>query len=478
MITKQWIEQHCFTKTGKLNSRVCLESWWHNRNFTHILTRLQFNDCTISESLFMIYNNIEKKPVCKTCAGLVAFMQFKSGFREYCSNFCMTQSDERNAKISGHPTSYLKRKETILSMYGGESFKRPEIQEKARASKLEKYGTLHAGEEKRKATCLERYGVDHPYLSEEFQKKCQSAKLEKYGCFIPGNETITESKPEIEIREWLSSIGMDFPSSYGILPHGLQLDGYSADKKTAFEYCGLYWHSEAHRKAFYHKMKLQECQKLGVSLFTIFEDEWKERNSQVKQFISAKLGVFDSSIHARKCTFMEGNDRRQMKEFFDKNHIQSFSKNASRWFFLVHETEIVAGVSFTLHHRNSKELTLSRLAFKSGIHIKGGAGKLISNALKLLNTEVATWSDNRWTDGKLYGDLGFKNTANLAPDYSYCKGGSRVSKQSMKKSNTGCPENKTEHDFCLENGWLRIYDCGKRRWSWVPPSLSDHVTEE
>ncbi len=36
----------------------------------------------------------------------------------------------------------------------------------------------------------------------------------------------------------------------------------------------------------------------------------------------------------------------------------------------------------------------------------------------------------------------------------------------MKKSNTGCPEDKTEKEWCLENGYVRIWDCGKKRWSY------------
>ena len=38
-----------------------------------------------------------------------------------------------------------------------------------------------------------------------------------------------------------------------------------------------------------------------------------------------------------------------------------------------------------------------------------------------------------------------------------------MSKQSQKKSNTGC-QNMTEHQWALEHGLARIWDCGKKRW--------------
>ena len=38
----------------------------------------------------------------------------------------------------------------------------------------------------------------------------------------------------------------------------------------------------------------------------------------------------------------------------------------------------------------------------------------------------------------------------------------------MKKSTTGCPKDKTEHEWALENKYYRIYDCGKIQWTYEP----------
>jgi hypothetical protein len=62
---------------------------------------------------------------------------------------------------------------------------------------------------------------------------------------------------------------------------------------------------------------------------------------------------------------------------------------------------------------------------------------------------------------------GFIMDKELAPDYSYVnlnKRFERVSKQSMKKSNNGCPKEITEKQWAEKHGFVRIWDCGKKRW--------------
>ena len=38
------------------------------------------------------------------------------------------------------------------------------------------------------------------------------------------------------------------------------------------------------------------------------------------------------------------------------------------------------------------------------------------------------------------------------------------SKQSQKKSSTGCPQGMIEREWCKQRDLYRIWDCGKKRW--------------
>jgi len=66
-----------------------------------------------------------------------------------------------------------------------------------------------------------------------------------------------------------------------------------------------------------------------------------------------------------------------------------------------------------------------------------------------------------------YKNLNFQFFKELNADYAYVNIDNpkeRISKQSQKKSNTGCPKDKTEKEWALEKGLSRIWDCGKTRW--------------
>ena len=83
--------------------------------------------------------------------------------------------------------------------------------------------------------------------------------------------------------------------------------------------------------------------------------------------------------------------------------------------------------------------------------------------------KIITWSDEMITEGRVYEKMGFKVERQYGPDYFYwdLKSNSYRSKQSQKKSATGCPKDKTERDWCYENSIYRIWDCGKKRWSFL-----------
>lgn len=92
-------------------------------------------------------------------------------------------------------------------------------------------------------------------------------------CFPPGT-----SNEEIELLEFIRSIYFEDlvngEGSFGIIPP-YQLDIYVPGKKLAFEFDGLYWHSDdikPDRK--YHLMKTEMCEKLGIKLVHVFENEW------------------------------------------------------------------------------------------------------------------------------------------------------------------------------------------------------------
>lgn len=273
---------------------------------------------------------------------------------------------------------------------------------------------------------------------------------------------------EQEIRTWLkSTVGLDFPSNRMILC-GKEIDMYNEELKIGIEYCGLHWHNEQSGKTTnYHYDKYKACLDKGIHLITIFEDEWLDRQEQVKGALLSILGKNDKKLFARKCE-VKTIDKVTGNKFYQDYHIQGKCGLSYAFAGLYYNNELVGVMSFGRHHRDNNKNVLDRLCFKAGVSVAGGASKLFKfllNETKI--TDLISWSDNRWFQGQVYEKLGFTKEIDMKPDYSYVntnKNGVRLSKQSQKKGNTNCPADMTEKQWCTKRGLYRIWDCGKKRW--------------
>ncbi len=254
----------------------------------------------------------------------------------------------------------------------------------------------------------------------------------------------------------------------------LELDLFMPSQNFAIEFNGNYWHSEirlgdmAQKK---HRHKTDLCRDKGIRLFHIFEHQWGQRQTQLLNFIRTIVGANEKRIAARKCT-VANNDSRQ---FLDDNHIQGYGVRTIRFFNLIFDNEIVASMTASKHHRqNGQEgaIVLNRLCFKDNTTVQGGASKLFKRMVVWAReegyTKIVSWSDNCWTEGDIYRVLGFDLVREYGPDYFYwdLKKHKHYSKQSQQKKKTGCPEGMTEREWCIERGLSRIWDCGKRLWSY------------
>ena len=350
-----------------------------------------------------------------------AIDKWKPGLRSYSKNF-----EEKHG-----PNNTIFVDPSIISR---ESQSRPEIKEKIKKKNIEKYGySIYTQDQKRK------------HLINNGKK----------------------SKQEESLRKFIETIGYKSKKDRKIL-EGKEIDIFIEEEKIGIEYCGIYWHSEINLKdKKYHYRKYLKCLENNIKLITIFSDEWINRGYQVKNFLRATLNV-NTKIFARKCEFKK-IENKTSKNFVNENHIQKLLKASSYNFGLFYEDELVSVMCFSNHPRDNNKLSLNRFCTKYGTTVVGGASKLFKNSLNYLPSEkdIYTWSDNRWSDGTLYNQLGFILEKELSPDYSYIHKGSpneRIPKQKMKKSNINCPKEKTEKLFLIEKGYYRIWDCGKKTW--------------
>lgn len=236
-----------------------------------------------------------------------------------------------------------------------------------------------------------------------------------------------------------------------------ELDIYLPTLGLAFEFNGLYWHSEYRGvTSEKHYQKYKDCLEKGIALYTLFEHEWNNRKPVILQMIKNLL-VSKKKIGARQCSIIK--DAERISEFIAENHIQGYVRSQIH-LALEYKGEIVLALTVGRHHRKSEQLVLNRVCIKD-VHVLGGLDRL----LKLCPRPLITWSDNRYSPiGTMYKNAGFRLDEHLRPDYFYTDGTHAYSKQSQKKSIVGCPQEIKEHDFAKNRGLYRVWDCGKRRW--------------
>lgn len=376
-----------------------------------------------------------------------------------------------------------KIKETNLQKYGFDNpSKNPDVKEKIKNTNIKKYGLK---EGKKGKNVLEKSGFsNYQTLTKElinflennpYSVSCEETynKFKLSDTFLAKllrkanredliNGDIFVSKGEIQLQDFIKRLhnGEIITNDRKILD-GKELDIYLPELKIAIEYNGLIFHSEKFKKdKNYHFDKFNTCQKLGISLYSIFDYEWKEFREKYELFFK-NLILGKQRIYARDCVVTK--DEKLIKDFIEKYHIQGVNLNSTYYLGLMYKDEIVLGCSFGKHHRGKKENILNRVCFKDK-NVVGGLKKILHHSPFVV---IYTWSDNRISpSGSMYKMNDFKKVASLPPDYFYTDGTRIFSKQSQKKSLTHCPKNMTEKEWCLKRNLYRVWDCGKIKWKY------------
>lgn len=283
-----------------------------------------------------------------------------------------------------------------------------------------------------------------------------------------------ENGIERDVYNFLKQYNLKIYQNYREIISPLELDLFLPDYNIAIEINGIYWHNELFCEKNYHLNKTNLCNKKGVRLIHIFEDEWKNKNEICKSRLLNILGLCQTKIGARKCEVREISNTLS-NDFLEENHIQG--KTISKYRYgLFYNGELVSVMTFGKLRKNLGNINnkigvfeLIRFCCKKNTNISGGADKLLKYFIKQQNPkEIITYADKRWSDGGLYKKLGFQLTHHTDVNYYYVINGKRVNRYSLRKNilieKYGCKRDMSEHEFCLKEGWYRIYDCGNTVW--------------
>ncbi|MGI0076332.1 MAG: DUF7487 domain-containing protein [Nitrosopumilaceae archaeon] len=485
------------------------------------------------ERLWYVKNNTKITPVCKICNGSVTWRPGLKEYSKYCCSKCANKDLEflqqrKNTNLEkygcispfGNEQVKQKTKETFTKNYGVDNpTKNKEIAKKVK-NKLQHIHSIKGEEirEKTKLTNISKYGVDNPFKSEEIKKKIIKTNIRKYGVksfrqsHIPKetlekttnknwlqNEHHIMKKPieqiarelhfdattlrqkfeklNIEQIRFCQSTGekeiVEFLKQYfsniientrNIIPP-LELDIYLPEKQMAIEYCGLYWHSDSIRDKKYHQVKCLKCKEKNIRLITIFEDEWIHKQDIVKKKLLNILGTLqEKRIYARKC-IVANISLKQKQMFLEQHHIQG-SGPGSVSYGLLYENELVAVITFIKKKNNIYELN----RYATSCQVLGGFGKLLEYFKKNNSwSQIYTFADLRWHEGKVYEQTGFEYNSTGNPTYEYVINNKRLHRSLFMRRHLprwlgeNFDPNLTEFQNMDRAGILRIWNCGLKK---------------
>lgn len=484
---------------------------------------------TWKEKLYSWSNNINTKPKCY-CGKDVKFISFSKGWRIFCSTKCQANSEqirnkfiETNIKkwgvsnpmqnplvkeilknsiienfgvdnISKSQDIKLKKRENNLKKFGYEyNSQRPEIKEK-----LSKLITNRSEEMNKIVQRKNELNIIHKvakfniefvsakhsiynFICEKCNDKFEISKNTLNDRIKNGNTICTSCNP-IENSSDSQDQLVDFIKSKwsGVVEindrkilNGSELDIYLPDLKLAFEFNGIFWHTEEFRQKNYHLNKTEHCENLGIKLIHIWEDDWRDKRSIIESRIENLIGT-SKRIWARDCKIQLISNS-EYRDFVEKNHLQGFTIAKIR-LGLFYKNELVSIMSFGRlrislgYKKDANGWELLRFVNKVGLSVVGGASKLFSYFIKNWNPEkIISYADRSWSSGNLYNRLGFKYIGKTNPNYYYVKGGKRFGRFSFRKDilvKEGNDPNMSEYQIMSGLGYSRIWDSGSLKFEW------------
>jgi hypothetical protein len=501
-------------------SKNYLETYQSILDFTSDCT----NDLNFKEKIYFYFHNLKERPKCLKCGDYVKFRnRFDKPYGDFCTLDCANSSKEELVKrqketfnvkygvdfFPQHNEFIKKQKQTKLTKYGNENYNNIG---KQKQTKLTKYGNENYNNiGKQKTTCELKYGVDNYSKSNNYRNKITNeyinlypdvnfVEIKKGSVIIRCNECdnnceITKqllyernkrnynpcincnplgfnnrSGYEAEICNFLDEHNVQHLTNYKINNTKLEIDILLSDLNIGIEFNGLYWHNELFKPQNYHIDKTFICNKLGIDLIHIFEDEWIYKKDIVKSILLNKLNKIDTKIYGRKCEIREVSSK-DSKTFLDENHIQG-NVNSKVRLGLYFNNELVSLMTFSrgrvIMGGKKNEWELNRFCNKLNTNVIGSASKLLKYFINVYKPiKLVSYSDIRLFSGKLYEKLNFKLVSQSKPNYWYIIGDKRHYRFNFKKSNLvrdGYNPNKTEKQIMFDRKIYRIYDCGNLRW--------------
>lgn len=437
------------------------------------------------------------QPLCKNCN--ITPVRWHHRYNKYVT-FCSVKCNNADGGL------HEKRKITLLETYGVDHYSKTPLFNKQFSQ-----------------TCLDRYGTPHYNKNRQFVQKIQQTKLKKYGRVNNNMVHISDaSMAKLGDREWLSTqheilhrtlsdiknqLGdvslqavrtafdrQQIPTSRFFTSMGErdiaevvrnagilsikrcrkftdvgELDLYIPTKGIAFEYNGLYWHSDERKDKYHLAIKQQMCATHGVRLVHISEHEWLNMPTIVANQVLSILGTTEK-VEASECSIVDISTVIR-DDFLTSNCLYGTCRGSIN-LGIYHRGRLIGAAAIGRSRTSSTtQHELIRYSTIDGIIITDGVKlivKYLCNNYQI--TTLHTVGDNRWENGEQFLQAGFTKSHTLPLKSWYFK---TTGKNIKMLSGTICQKHRlpqllgnkfnpesTEYQNMTAAGFKRVWDCG------------------
>jgi hypothetical protein len=186
-------------------------------------------------------------------------------------------------------------------------------------------------------------------------------------------------------------------------------------------------------------------------------------STKIDNFVASKLGT-SNRIYARKCV-VRGIDHETYFDYAEKHHIQGGARSTVR-FGLFHGDELVGAIGFVKYEDG---YNLNRLIF-GNYTVVGGAPKLLAAFRETYRGKIVTYSNNGYSNGRVYKTLGFNHITETTHDMWYVSPeGALINRRILQKKRMAImfpnfDPTLTETTNAANNGYHVWYGPGTIRW--------------
>lgn len=277
----------------------------------------------------------------------------------------------------------------------------------------------------------------------------------------------SRSNAEQELADFIVDAGFTIEQSIRRIVKPLELDIYIESIHTAIEFNGTYWHTDKRRNKDYHFKKWLACKNKGVTLFQVWEDDWKRNPTLVKRLLLDALKPdVNKPLHAEALTVNVVNAIKA-RGLYGTHSLDEFP--AGSVFYVLHDDR--SGVIHAVMAVTVEGEVLHVGGYCDDGTVAGGFTNLVEHISRVSRSKrVSMLVRNDAPAYRLMLSEGFTEAGQVEPGFTYCVGDVRTHESVLTVEFFKIhPKLKHENGFNLGeliqlNKIARIWDAGQTEW--------------